>query len=125
LSNFDFDFSDDENASTAEIFEKIIAYINQNNSGISGIEQQDILKSFELYKNNSFALRTHKPRKYTGDVTLLRATRNPNYLIGKGDHSDWKEVIDGQLNVINISADHFSVMTKPAVKKVAQIIKIF
>ncbi|MCK8613934.1 AMP-binding protein [Gordonia sp. C13] len=58
-------------------------------------------------------IRRHRPTPYRGDITLIRATENP-------DHPDtWARLVTGRVHTVTVDADHHAMMRAPHVTATA------
>jgi thioesterase domain-containing protein len=60
--------------------------------------------------NNNRALKAYRERRYSGALTLLRASEQPH---GRGHDLGWSELVTGGVDVAIVPGDHYTIFQKP------------
>lgn len=79
---------------------------------------------FQCFKNDIWMLKNYQVKPYSGSVVLIKSSSRfaLNKLFARYLHGGWKPFIK-QLSIKPIEADHFTIMERERIKKVADIIK--
>ncbi|MFD2171161.1 non-ribosomal peptide synthetase [Tumebacillus lipolyticus] len=80
------------------------------------IELDSLKRLWEVFKANIDAYTTYRPIAYGGDLLLFRSDA-----AGAPDHG-WKQLITGEVQVIQMQANHYNMLQQPHVQSVADAI---
>ncbi|MDE6783910.1 MAG: methyltransferase [Ruminococcus sp.] len=111
-----------------ERFALICNNIERLDSGeVSAFQQEKISDLYKVFclSFSAVALYEQKNEFFTGDVVLIDCKdKASNFLPVRPERTSsfWKNIVLGNLEIINIDGDHFSCIQEPAVKNVAEII---
>jgi pyochelin synthetase len=93
------------------------------NAGTSYTLEQ-LTRLFTVFRQSVFAVTRFQPEPYAGDITLLR--HNGSYNLLPGMRADiaayWRRVCLGDLNVVDISGDHFSCLATAQAPRVQSLL---
>jgi thioesterase domain-containing protein len=77
----------------------------------------------DVYRANRSALDTYKPRTYAGRVVLVRAGSGWDDVKGEPERG-WDVLIPGGITTYQLAGDHYTIMQRPAVDRLAEILSI-
>jgi thioesterase domain-containing protein len=88
--------------------------------GENGVRQHSlayILESLGIEHDRAFA--NYNPRPYTGDVVLLRASRQLP-IVGHDRTLGWKGIIQGNLHIAEVEGHQQNILIEPNVRNAAR-----
>jgi thioesterase domain-containing protein len=83
-----------------------------------GLGGAKLTERYWIYANAASAMSSYRPGGYTGSVTLLRSARTA----AEPEAGSWPAGAGGQLTVVQVPGDHYSVLRPPAVDRVAEVL---
>ena len=82
----------------------------------------DVPAFARIVRQNLDAMRQYRAKSYAGHVLLARATEWPTALPIVPETS-WQALIDGTLDLIDVQANHFTIMAPPHIQVLAEQLK--
>ncbi|MDJ0835201.1 MAG: amino acid adenylation domain-containing protein [Acidobacteriota bacterium] len=76
----------------------------------------------KLFRANIDAAHGFRPKPYPGMVHLIRATEKPES-VKQAQAAAWRTLQANQLKVTDLAGNHYSLLTPPAVQKLAELLK--
>jgi thioesterase domain-containing protein len=75
------------------------------------IDPRQLSHLLSVITNNNRALKAYRERRYSGGLTLLRASQQPP---GRSHDLGWNELVTGGVDVAIVPGDHYSIFQRPS-----------
>lgn len=85
------------------------------------VSLERVLRSVEIHKENCLASKGYQPEGYEQSVNLLRATSNDDF--ADNPFAGWEKVSLGQCKLVEVEADHYTIMDAPHIETVVNLIQ--
>lgn len=104
----------------------VINYLKNHSKFKQDIQVEDLKKMIQVFQTNLNAYRNYKPAKLNQDILLFTANhpdKENNHV--EDDTLFWGKYVEKQLNVIELNANHYSMIQSPHAEDIAHHIDIF